>query len=763
MDFAESQRELVMVSNRLPVDRVEAADGSVEWRTSPGGLVTAVEPIVQKLGCLWVGWPGDADAQIDPFEIGAMRLVPVSLTAIEVEEYYEGFSNGTLWPLYHDVIAAPVYHREWWEAYHRVNKRFAEAVAEAASPGAIVWVHDYQLQLVPQMLRELRPDVSIGFFLHIPFPGKRMFSQLPWRVEIVEGMLGADVVGFQTAQDAGSFRSVAESLVHVGSHGNLILVPEEEDVPAHQVLAQEFPISIDTGDFEQIASRPEIQRRALEVREELGDPKKLLLGVDRLDYTKGIRHRLKAYGELLAEGEVDAENTVLVQVATPSRENVRAYQKLRDEVELTVGRINGDYGSISHSPVVYLHQGFSREEMVALYLAADVMVITSLRDGMNLVAKEYVACRLDDTGVLVLSEFAGARYELKDALLVNPHNIEATKAALLRALHMPVPEQKRRMRALREVVRENDVTNWSANFLNSLSAIADQHGAHGDSGEGEGEPLPTTVYIPSEVETQIRRLATAPSLVVATDFDGTISPFVAKPAQARMLKRARQALDVLADAPGVTVALFSGRSMNSLKQVGAFSDQWVVSGSHGAEFSAAGTDDAEVDLLAGSLTAAESAKLHRLERRLQRVFGREPGVRLEYKPFGVVVHTRQVTDPERAEELLDAAAALAGELGVELRRGKQVREFTVRPSSKAQALNRLRESLPDSPVVYFGDDVTDEDVFEVLGPNDVGIKVGEGATAADERISDPQTAAAVLALLAELRTGIVIGSDPDHQ
>lgn len=760
MDFGDGQRKLVMVSNRLPVDRVETEDGSVEWKTSPGGLVTAVEPIVKKLGCVWVGWPGDADNEVEPFDIGTMQLVPVKLSSQEVEEYYEGFSNGTLWPLYHDVIAPPVYHREWWDAYYKVNERFAKTVAETAPQGAIVWVHDYQLQLVPQMLRELRPDVAIGFFLHIPFPGKRMFSQLPWRLEIVEGLLGADVVGFQTAQDAGSFRAVAEALAHVGSRGNMILVPEEEDIPAHQVLAQEFPISIETADFEAIARKPEVMERAREMRKGLGSPKKMILGVDRLDYTKGIRHRLKAFGELLEEGEISADETVLVQVATPSRENVRAYQKLRDEVELTVGRINGDYGTMSHSPVVYLHQGFSREEMVALYLAADVVLITALRDGMNLVAKEYIACRLDDTGVLILSEFAGARYELTDALLVNPHNIEELEALMLRALHMPRAEQKRRMKELRAVVHENDVTNWSSNFLNALTALADQHEAQAGSPQGDSDSgVPQAVYISSEVETQIRRLATSPSLIVATDFDGTISPIVPKPAQARMLGRARQALEVLSAAPDVDVALFSGRSLDSLKQVGAYSEDWIVSGSHGAEVT--GLNDTVDGPLGGPITSAESAKLARLQRRLQRVFGREPGVRLERKPFGIAVHTRQVRDAQRAEELLDAATALAEELGVELRHGKQVREFTVRPTSKADVLQQVREVQPDTPVLYLGDDTTDEDLFEVLGSNDVGLKIGEGETAADESISDPQTAAAVLALLAELRTGIVIGSDRD--
>ncbi|MBN9612549.1 MAG: trehalose-6-phosphate synthase, partial [Actinobacteria bacterium] len=470
------EREIVVVANRLPVDRVIEPDGSSAWRTSPGGLVTAMEPVVRQLGCHWIGWAGNADERIEPFDLGDMHLVPVTLSRAELSGYYEGFSNGTLWPLYHDVIAPPAYHRAWWEQYEQVNRRFAEATAADAPEGAIVWVHDYQLQLVPAMLRELRPDLTIVFFLHIPFPARRMFAQLPWRRRIVEGLLGADVIGFQREQDALSFRFAAESYAGAPAHGNLVFVLGEEDRPQRSVLAQEFPISIDTEAFAELASRPEVRARAREIREDLGDPPFLLLGIDRLDYTKGIRHRLKAFAELLAEGEVSPEEVLMVQVATPSRERVQAYRTLRNEVETTVGRINGDHGSIGRTPVVYLHQGFSREEMAALYLAADALAVTALRDGMNLVAKEYVACRTSETGVLVLSEFAGAADELQQAVLINPHDIEGMKAAFLRAIHMPEREQRRRMRHLRAVVQENDVNHWAENFLRAASSIAAQRG-----------------------------------------------------------------------------------------------------------------------------------------------------------------------------------------------------------------------------------------------------------------------------------------------
>nr|WP_193571207.1 alpha,alpha-trehalose-phosphate synthase (UDP-forming) [Diaminobutyricibacter tongyongensis] len=483
---------MVIVSNRLPVDRVAGDDGEASWRPSPGGLVAALEPVMRQEDGVWIGWAGVADEVIEPFEADGISLIPVPLSEQEIEEYYEGFSNDTLWPLYHDVIAPPSYHREWWDAYLRVNRRFADAAARASAPGAVVWVHDYQLQLVPALLREARPDLVIGFFNHIPFPPYGIYSQLPWRRQIIDGLLGADVIGFQRVADAGNFSRAVRRLKGFETRGPIIEVPIESDDPAsgshrhvtsnkhgglvRTVLARQFPISIDTQKYQDLASRPEIQERARQIREDLGNPKTIMLGVDRLDYTKGIGHRLKAFGELLAEDKISVDDVTLVQVASPSRERVETYRLLRDEIELTVGRINGDYSSISHTAIAYLHHGYPREEMVALYLAADVMLVTALRDGMNLVAKEYVASRVDEDGVLVLSEFAGASDELRQALLINPHDIEGLKEAMLAAIAMPRRERARRMRALRKRVITNDVARWSASFLDALTRSA--HGDH---------------------------------------------------------------------------------------------------------------------------------------------------------------------------------------------------------------------------------------------------------------------------------------------
>lgn len=460
--------ELVVVANRLPVDVTVEADGRTAWQRSPGGLVSALEPVMQGADGAWVGWSGSADSDTEPFDADGMRLVPVRLSAQDIADYYEGFSNDTLWPLSHDVISPPEYHRHWWEAYRRVNRRFAQVAAEQAAEGAVVWVHDYQLQLVPALLRELRPDVRIGYFHHIPFPPLEIFAQLPWRRQVVEGLLGADLLGFQRTGDAANFIRVVRRFTDLTTRGPLVSVPGDEG--ERHVRAAAFPISIDSSHFDAMARTPEVRARAAEIRADLGDPELLLLGVDRLDYTKGIRHRIKAYGELLAEGRLAVPDAALVQVASPSRQNVEAYQQLRQEVEILVGRINGEHGRIGSSAVYYLHHSYPPEEMAALYLAADIMLVTSLRDGMNLVAKEFVAACTDDRGVLVLSEFTGAADELSGALLVNPHDIDGLKDAVVRAAGMDAREMRARMRKLRRRVLADDVGKWSRTFLRTLEA-----------------------------------------------------------------------------------------------------------------------------------------------------------------------------------------------------------------------------------------------------------------------------------------------------
>lgn len=470
--------DLVIAANRLPVDRVVAPDGSSQWHRSPGGLVTAMDSVMRGRDGAWVGWAGEPGEAPAPFAEAGMWLHPVPLDAQELETYYEGFSNDTLWPIYHDVIVPAHFHREWWQAYERVNERFAEAVCEVAAPGAKVWIHDYQLQLVPALVHRRRPDVRIGWFNHIPFPPVELFAQLPWRSQIIEGLLGADYLGFQRVADAQNFLRAARRLDGRATRGDTV-VTRDPDGAERVVRASAVPISIDYTDLESLARSEAVQERARQIRTSLGEPEVVMLGVDRLDYTKGIRHRLKAYEELLAEGTLRPPEVTFVQVATPSRERVAAYKRLRTEVETTVGRINGTYGALGSPAVHYLHQSYPREEMAALFQAADVMLVTPLRDGMNLVAKEYVTCRHDTGGALVLSEFTGAWHELHQSFVCNPHDIEGLKQTILRALRTDDKERRRLMRALRRRVADNDVQRWADRFLTNLDTAPHKPGPKG--------------------------------------------------------------------------------------------------------------------------------------------------------------------------------------------------------------------------------------------------------------------------------------------
>ncbi|MBK8436350.1 MAG: trehalose-6-phosphate synthase [Austwickia sp.] len=469
----EEQRveyDFVIAANRLPVDRTVNSEGEAEWRRSPGGLVTAMDSVMRGRDGAWVGWAGDPGQAPEPFLDEGLYLKPVPLSVEEVADYYEGFSNDTLWPIYHDVIVPATFKRRWWESYQRINRRFAEAVSEVSAPEATVWIHDYQLQLVPSYLRELRPDLRIGWFNHIPFPPVELFAQLPWRTQIVHGLLGADFLGFQRPADANNFLDACRRLAHLTTSRKDCVSYTPEGGKRRTVRAAAIPISVDFKALEALAKTPEVEARALEIRESVGNPKVLMLGTDRLDYTKGIRHRLKAYQELLKDGELAPPDVVLIQIAVPSRERVEAYRELRGQVEGTVGQINGVYSNVGATAVQYLHQNFSREEMAAMYLAADVCLVTPLRDGMNLVAKEYVTCRYDLGGALVLSEFTGAARELNQAFQCNPHDIQGLKNTILTAVNASATEKKRRMRALRTRVRRHDVQTWAQQFLDALQA-----------------------------------------------------------------------------------------------------------------------------------------------------------------------------------------------------------------------------------------------------------------------------------------------------
>ena len=781
--------DFVVVANRLPVDRSIDDEGNSSWRRSPGGLVSALAPVMSSHAGAWIGWHGASDEELEPFDHDVFHLVPVPLSEGEVRRYYEGFSNATIWPLYHDVIAPPEFHRTWWDTYRTVNRRFAEAAADSAAQNATVWVQDYQLQLVPAMLRHLRPDLTIGFFDHIPFPPLEIFAQLPWRKQVLTGLLGADLLGFQRPGDASNFRRCCDKILGVqfdGERAEVTQTPQEQsgdegnerfhrayttampnvtsrrrarkerlnlDLPTWITRATSYPISIDVEAVTEMASRPSTKRRAEQIRQELGNPETVYLGVDRLDYTKGIRHRLKAYGELLNDGDLTVENSTMIQVASPSRERVASYIELREQIEGMVGRLNGQFDTMAHTAIRYLHHGYPFEEMIALYLATDVMVVSSLRDGMNLVAKEYVVSHLDHTGALVLSEFTGAAEQLPDAIQINPHDIDGFKDALLYAKNMPLEERQARMKAMREQIFAHDVEDWSTRFLDDLSRTreddlgpepkTDELPMIGDLDRGHG-PFPTPA-----VEEELQRAAAAPNLLVAMDFDGTLAPFTNVPEEARALPLSQSSLEDLSEQPDTSVALISGRPMSFLKEVADPNGKMLLSGSHGGEFdySAAGKESPEL-----KLTESQKKALAQATEAVQELVDRHPGSEIEYKPAGVGFHTRTMGDDDAAQSAEPEAVRILKDIpGVRLSPGQYVVECAVLEVTKGDALDLFKDFTGADITIFAGDDLTDEDALKNLEPQDLGVKVGRAESIARVRVTGPEAMSHALARLAHLR------------
>lgn len=467
----KSGKSLIFVSNRLPLTITEGPEG-VRLKPSSGGLVTALRPLLHERKGFWVGWTGTENSSefIDLFAQTAYedgRLIPVLLSEEERKQFYCGFSNEIVWPLFHDLQSRCNFDPAYWNAYVSVNQRFAEAVARVATDDAIVWVHDYHLMLLGSMLRKLGVSSKLAFFQHIPFPPADIFEKLPWRNEILRALFDFDVVGFQTPRDQRNFAGCVRRLLpEIELHRTADhLIAQFEDRAA---VVGTFPIGIDFEEFSAQASLPEVRQRAAEIRHDVAGCQ-LMLGVDRLDYTKGIPERLRAFQNFLASHPELHREIVLVQVVVPSREDIPKYQELRLDIERLVSQINGEFGGPAWVPVHYIHRHLERPELLALYRAADIALITPLKDGMNLVAKEFCASQIGDEGVLILSEFAGAADQLRNgAVLVNPYDIEKVSGAIYQAFNMSPKDRKRQMRKLRRKVRRENVFRWCERFCAGL-------------------------------------------------------------------------------------------------------------------------------------------------------------------------------------------------------------------------------------------------------------------------------------------------------
>jgi len=721
---------LILVSNRLPIT-MEVNGNELAVARSAGGLATGLRGAHERSGGLWIGWPGDVSritgAQKRQLEahLAEMRCAPVYLTAAEVSRYYDGFSNGVLWPLFHYLLERIPLHSRDWEVYRAVNEKFADAAARAYEPGDLVWVHDYQLALVPRMLRARVPGAAIGFFLHIPFPASEVVRILPWREQIIEGMLGADLVGFHTF----TYRSHFSSSVL-----RILGIPTKEDriyVDGREIRVGVFPIGVDARAFEALAEDPLVSREVSATRAEARG-ERILLGIDRLDYTKGILHRLLAFERLLEREPRLRRNVRLVQIAVPSRDKVPSYQDFRRQVDELVGRINGAFSTVDWVPIHYVHRPLEQKHVVTLYRAADVMLVTPLRDGMNLVAKEFVTCRSDEDGVLVLSEFAGAAAEMGEALQVNPYDIEAMAQAYDDALTMPEDERRVRMRALRQRIAARDSHAWAQGFVESLSA------ARGETGVAHA-----ALSSPEDVTAVAGRLRSADRLLLLLDYDGTLVPFARAPDLAAPDRALRDLLAALAAKPGVRLHIVSGRRRETLDRW--FGDLAVgLHAEHGywSRMTKDGSWVATTEIVADWKAAVRTV--------LDRATALTPGALVEDKTAALAWHWR-MAEPDlgaaRAEELWRLLKEELQASPVELLAGEKVIEVRPRGMTKARAVERVlaQVSLPLPTIAAMGDDVTDEDTFRALAPDAITISVGYRPSVARYRVATPGDARALLA------------------
>lgn len=733
-------RRLMVVSNRLPLSLRATAEGWQQHQSS-GGLATAMGPLLARSAGVWVGWPGDAPRAPDPERARLLadwherrQYVAVELPRDVGRRFYEGYANQTLWPLFHQFPSRLALEARGFEAYREANLRFRDVVLEHVRDDDLVWVHDYHLLLLPQLLREARPELAVGFFLHIPFPSSDVFRVLPRREELLSGLLGADLIAFHTHGHLQNFR---RSLLRVlGLESRMDRVETGDRFARLEALPIGIAPDAFAGALERrgggVAARAELQLRFPGCR--------IVLAVDRLDYTKGIPERLRAFRLLLERNPALREKVVLVQIAVPSRERIPHYAELRQEVNELVGEINGALASPGWTPVVYIRRGIPRSDLVALYAAADVAWVTPLRDGMNLVAKEYVACQKDAAGVLVLSEFAGAAAEMGEALLVNPYDSERSAATLERALELPESERRERMAALYKRVLRNNVFAWAERFLRELETSAEsrQHGPR------HPDPLPGAELIAAWRGARRR--------VLLLDYDGTLVGFAPRPADALPPPELLEQLQRLAGRPGDLVAIVSGRPRQELDAWFAATPGLWIAAEHGALIR--DPDAGQWQTLRPALPAEWKARVLPV---LEHFVDRTPGSLVEEKEYALVWHYR-MSDPEFGDWLANELTAVLDDMlaETELRavRGQKSVEVRLAWAHKGEVVTRLLARAGGADFVAgFGDDRTDEDMFERLPPEAWTVHVGPGPSKARHWLPGPPDVRALLSKLADLGPG----------
>jgi trehalose 6-phosphate synthase/phosphatase len=708
---------LLIISNRLPINISKHKNQFILER-SVGGLATGIGSIYKSQESLWIGWPGYSAQKTKKEEkdriITALvkeNCHPVFLTSFDIKQYYSGFCNNTIWPLFHYFPLYVKYEENYWKYYKKVNEKFLDAVLDVAESGDTFWIHDYQLMLLPEMLREKLPEAKIGFFLHVPFPSYEIFRLLPWRSEILLGILGADLVGFHTYDYVRHFLSSVRRIL--GYDYSLSEIQTGERI----IKAELFPMGIDYDRFFKAASSPQIKKEVARIFKK-PEKQKIILSFDRLDYTKGIPLRLEAFDTFLNRKPEYHGKVILYLVAVPSRSNVNQYQTLKKQIDELVGRINGKYATTDWIPIRYFSHYIPFKTLIALYSLADVGLVTPLRDGMNLMAKEFIASKVDSTGILILSEMAGASQELGEAIIVNPNNKEALVNAIEKALTTTKEEQKKQNRAMQKRLKRYDINRWIEDYLSSLDKawVAQQANM-------------SRVITPEAIKELIERYTLSTKRLILLDYDGTLVPFANTPEEAKPTHEVLHLLKQLTEDISNEVVIISGRKHETLID-------WFRSlnigfiGEHGAWIM---ERSGEVHLPEAFSNGLKQNVMPLLELYSDRT----PGSFIEEKAFSLVWHYR-MAEPTlgflRANQLKDDLSGLTANLGLAVVEGNKVIEVKNATINKGSAAQLWLNGKWDF-IMAIGDDKTDEDLFEALPATAFSIKIGVGSTKARFNLS----------------------------
>ena len=714
----------IIVSNRLPL-QVSIQENSLEIVPSVGGLATGMKSVHAEGNGIWIGWSGIPENELSSelsnevqSKIRNEKCVSVPLTNQDIEEYYEGFSNRALWPLFHYFMEYSKFEQKEWEAYKRVNEKFAEVVIDNLEDGDTVWVHDYQLLLLPQLIKDRKPNTTIGFFLHIPFPSYEIFRTFPWREEILTGMLGADLLGFHTYDYERHFLSSVKRILRLDVQFNEISYHDRI------IKVDSFPMGIDYDKFYNAAlehhnesrEKSDLRKR---LEEHITEDKKLILSIDRMDYTKGIPNRIKAFEYFLDTYPEYKEKVRLVMLAVPSRSNVPQYQKLKRETDELVGRINGKFATVSWTPIWYFYRSLPFDDLIDLYISSDVALITPIRDGMNLVAKEYVATRTNGNGVLILSEMAGASKEMNESLLINPNSYEAFAVNLKRALTMPLEEQKTRMKFLQKRLKRYDVEKWADEFLKSLESTKNVKNQK------------VTKKLSSDYESEfIKSFKAKDKRLLLLDYDGTLVGFKDNPQDAEPDEALFNLLDKLQEKS--TLVLISGRDRDTFQRWFGHKPYNLVT-DHGVwlyknkEWKA--------------LERLKTDWMQNIRPILETFVDRTPGTFIETKNYSLAWHYRKA-DPELAKirtiELNTVLTSMVANNGLSILKGNKVIEIKSSNVNKGRVVSHLLTQQDYNFVSVIGDDWTDEYMFEEAPDWAYTIKVGFTKTKAKFQIQDTE-------------------------